>query len=148
MVVKLLPTLKHVINTPKSFTGLWMQPTWKWRTGFVFIFIYLIILCLFYFFLGSVLLMSINYDHLHSAANMRSERSRMREWCTSRFFFFEQLGWCPPGSWCPTQTSLLIIHAIHCLQSNKETNYINIKYNLRLFISSRLIYHLIWDFCF
>ncbi len=21
------------------------------------------------------------------------------------FFFFEQLGWCPPGSWCPTQTA-------------------------------------------
>ncbi len=23
---------------------------------------------------------------------------------TSRFCFFELLGWCPPGTWCPTQT--------------------------------------------
>ncbi len=39
---------------------------------------------------------------------MRRERScaRMRE-CHVKFFFFffEQLGWCPPGSWCPTQTA-------------------------------------------
>ncbi len=70
----------------------------------------------FFFFLGAGLQMSfhrhswsINCDHLHSAANMRRERSRalvrMREWCfTFSFCFFEQLGWVPPRSWCPTQT--------------------------------------------
>ncbi len=25
------------------------------------------------------------------------------------FFFFEQLGWCPPGTWCPTQTAAVLI---------------------------------------
>ncbi len=25
------------------------------------------------------------------------------------FFFFEQLGWCPPGTWCPTQTVAVLI---------------------------------------
>ncbi len=29
----------------------------------------------------------------------------------SRFFlfFFEQLGWCPPGTWCPMQTAAVLI---------------------------------------
>ncbi len=38
---------------------------------------------------------------------MRRERSRAREWRVT--FFFEQLGWCPSGTWCPTQTAAVLI---------------------------------------
>ncbi len=82
VVVKLFQTLKHVINvnSQKSFTGLWSDARaslslflfcfWRWIVD-VFSQAYL----------------SINYDHLYSAANMRWERVRapMREfsfWAT------------------------------------------------------------------
>ncbi len=70
----------------------------------------------FFFFLGAGLQMSF---HRHSCPSIviiciqpqtwgASGRAR---WCgcgngASRFLFvfFEQLGWCPPRSWCPTQT--------------------------------------------
>ncbi len=104
--MKLLPTFKHVIhlNTQKCYM--------------IIIVAYLKVahrLCfhLFFSFLGAGLLMSfygqsgIVVHHLYSATIMRCERSQvwMLEWRITFFFFFEQPGWCPPGSWCPTQTA-------------------------------------------
>ncbi len=80
VVVKLLPTLKHVINI-KSQKKVYYECVWNWCTGFVFTFF-------FFSSLGAGLLISFHgnscpFDHFHSAANMRSEwsRARMREWC-------------------------------------------------------------------
>ncbi len=58
------------------------------------------------FFMG-IEKLSINYDYLHLVANMSCEESQVQmwEWRFKFIFFFEQPGWWPPGSWCPTQTA-------------------------------------------
>ncbi len=61
VVVKLLPTLKRsdYVNTPKSFTGLWMQPLTE-SDALAFL-----------PFFGARSLVPINYGHFHSATNIR-----------------------------------------------------------------------------
>ncbi len=63
VVVKLFPTLKHVINlkTQKSFIGLWMSLSESDARNRVFIFFF------FFFFLGSGFLMSF---HRHSCPSI------------------------------------------------------------------------------
>ncbi len=53
--------------------------------------------------------MSINYDNLCSAANMRCERSRMREWCGKVFLNLFLSNWdgAPLGL-----GALLILHIL------------------------------------
>ncbi len=42
---------------------------------------------------------------LWSSAFSRRDKARAVAGMARHVFFFEQLGWCPPASWCPKQTA-------------------------------------------
>ncbi len=76
----------------------------------------------FLFFFGTVLLLSFHgrrqvvhqlwsfaFSRKHEVRVVAGENVGMARHVSFSFFFFffflEQLGWCPPGSWCPTETA-------------------------------------------
>ncbi len=50
----------------------------------------------------SIMIICIQRKHVRAVADAGMA-------CPVFFFFFEQLGWCPPGSWCPKQLRTLRI---------------------------------------